>query len=66
MVRVTEAKFVKHGIKYYEMAGLSTDIKPTEGVCTGSLFLEVDTGDVHGFDEESKEWTVVCKLGGDS
>ena len=66
MVRVTESKFVKHGIKYYEMAGLSTDTKPTEGIATGSLFMEVDTGDVYGFDEESEEWMKVTALGGDS
>lgn len=59
MVRVTEAKFVRHGIKYYEYAGLSTDEKPTEGVATGSVFIEVDTANAYLYDEEGEEWEKV-------
>lgn len=43
-------------IHYVEMAGLSTDDKPTKTYATGSSFLEVDTGDVYFFDEESGTW----------
>lgn len=32
---------------YIEAACLSTDSKPTEGIATGSLCIEVDTGDVY-------------------
>ena len=41
---------------YGEWAGLSTDDKPTEGVATGSTFLEVDTGDVYAYDSEGLMW----------
>ena len=66
MVRITEKKFIKTGNIYYEFAGLSTDEKPTNGVVTGSLFLEVDTGDVYAYDEEGEEWNKIASLGGDS
>ena len=35
-----------------EYAGLSTDTKPTDGVATGAIFVEVNTGDVYFFNEE--------------
>lgn len=66
MVRVTEMKFIKTGVKYYEFSGLSDDDKPTKEVATGSLFLEVDTGDVYAYDEEGKEWNKIAALGGGS
>jgi hypothetical protein len=62
MVRVLDTKFLKTGCAYREMAGLSTDDKPTEGLATGSVFMEVDSGDVYLFDEESSEWN---KVGGE-
>jgi hypothetical protein len=46
---------------YALYAGLSTDSKPTEGIITGSLFLEADTGRVWTFDEVGALWT---KIGG--
>lgn len=42
--------------KYNEFAGLSTDDKPTVGVGTGSVFIEVDTGKVFLFNEASGSW----------
>lgn len=50
----------------YEFAGLHDDVKPTDDVITGSTFLEVDTGDVYAFDEESKTWHLIAELGGGS
>ena len=32
-----------------EYCGLSTDTKPTEGVATNALFLELNTGDFYYF-----------------
>lgn len=63
MIRVIDVKTVITGKeKCYEFAGLSTDEKPVrEDICTGSTFLEVDTGDVYFFDEESNSW---LKAGG--
>ena len=43
-------------IIYKEISGDSTDTKPTDGVCDGSLFVESDTGDVYFFNEESGDW----------
>ena len=61
MVRVTNAHDVVMGeVKYYEFAGLSTDTKQTEGVATGSLFLEVDTGNWYAFDEAGSEWNQIA------
>ena len=43
--------------KYYiEAAGLSTDVKPTQNIITGSVFIEVDTGKAYFFDEDSATW----------
>lgn len=39
------------------MAGDSNaDTKPTSGIVSGSMFIEVDTGDVYMFNEETPEW----------
>ena len=66
MVGITFNRFMSADRNYREFAGLSTDAKPTVGLITGSLFLEVDTGDVYAWDEEGSEWHKVCALGGDS
>ena len=39
-----------------EYAGISTDSKPVEGVATGAIFVEVDTGKVYFFNEASNTW----------
>lgn len=44
------------GEKTYEYRGLSTDVKPTERVGNGSIFIEIDTGKVYMFDRENTEW----------
>lgn len=44
------------GRRYVEAAGLSTDEKPTEGIVTGSRFLEVDTGNAWIWDETAQSW----------
>ena len=36
--------------------GLSTDSKPTERVGNGSIFVEIDTGDVYIFDKTNTIW----------
>lgn len=56
------------GVSYYEFSGKSTDTKPTfAGIATGSLFAEIDTGDVYAYDEEGaagSEWVLFVSLGG--
>ena len=49
---------------YYEMAGLSTDTKPVEGVAMGSKAIEVDTGDLYLFNEATGEWQKQFSLQG--
>lgn len=45
-----------------EISCLSTDTKPTEGIVTGSIATEVDTGDVYLFDEASTTWNKMCSI----
>ena len=68
MIRPIKAEFTPDGEKkYFEFAGLSSDTKPTGDLySTGSLFLEVDTGDVYAYDEAGAEWGKVASLGGDA
>lgn len=68
MIRRTNAVTATIGGKtYYEYAGLSTDTKPTgSDIATGSLFLEVDTGDVYAYDEVGATWNKIASLGGGS
>lgn len=58
------------GFIMVEAYGTSTDTKPVfAGMATGSLFLEVDKGDVYAFDEDAavgEEWTKIAALGGGS
>ena len=60
MVRILVREPQLDDIHYVELAGLSTDDKPT-GWATGSVFLEVDTGDAYLYDEVSANWN---KVGG--
>ena len=68
MVRITNTGIKINGKQYVEYAGLSTDTKPVDtGLATGSLFLEINTGDVYAFDEEGNtgsEWLKIATLGG--
>lgn len=65
MVRIIVENTFTEDKKYIEAAGLSTDTKPTSGIITGSLFLEVDTGDVYAYDETSSgTWDKIAELGG--
>lgn len=72
MVRITFQKVLTDNapltsgeyVSYIEAAGLSTDTKPEDNIATGSLFLEVDTGDVYAFDEYGGTWGKIAALGG--
>ena len=69
MVRILKKEYQNDDVNYYEFAGLSTDTKPVAGVCTGSKFIEVDTGDTYLFNEEGnsgEEWIKVTASGGGS
>lgn len=65
MVRILYERIISGSTLYIEAAGLSTDVKPTVGIATGSLFLEVNTGDVYAFEEgDSAQWDKIAALGG--
>lgn len=53
MVRILKDQVYQDEKHYIEVAGLSTDTKPTTGIVTGSVFVEVDTGDGFLFKEDS-------------
>lgn len=59
MVRILTEITVTDGKRYIEAFGLSTDSKPTSGVVTGSVFVEVNTGKVYLFDEVGSQWQEV-------
>lgn len=56
MIRTIESKLTDTNRAYVELAGLSTDTKPTDGLATGSIFTEVDTGTVFFFNDASDTW----------
>lgn len=65
MVRALVERTYAEDKIYVELACLSTDTKPTDGIVTGSLALEVDTGDVYAFAEgDSPTWNKIAALGG--
>jgi hypothetical protein len=65
MVRILKDQVFQDEKHYIEAAGISTDSKPTSGIVTGSLMLEVDTGDVYAFQEgDSPAWNKIAALGG--
>lgn len=64
---IKKSEMINHpnGEVFYllELRGLSSDEKPVEiengTIENGSVFIEIDTGDVYIFDAENKEWNVV-------
>lgn len=42
-----------------EIACLHDDTKPTTNIVTGSLALEVDTGDIYAYDESTTAWNKI-------
>ena len=66
MIRKLVENAYADGKNYVELACLSSDTKPTAGIVTGSLALEVDTGDMYAFDETGAEWDKIAALGGGS
>lgn len=44
------------GKRYIEGFGTSSESKPTQGICMGSCFIEVDTGKAFLFNETTSTW----------
>lgn len=57
-------RIISGNLKYVEISGLSTEVKPTENIATGSLFHEVDTETIYAFNATSGEWVGQIELGG--
>ena len=49
IVRFEEVEGTRTSIYYYEIAGDSSEAKPTGHIADGSIFTETDTGDVYMF-----------------
>ena len=68
-MRILNTLFVKAEqgyVRYIIAAGLSTETKPTEGIATGSVFYEVNTGDEYMYNEASGTWVKQPSSGGGS
>ena len=46
-------------ISYVEISGLAEETKPTKGICTGSKYIEADTGVQSLFNEDARTWTPI-------
>ena len=51
-------------VQMSDLYGLSTDTKPTTGLANGSMFVEVDTGKLFLFNEDTGEWSEISTGGG--
>lgn len=61
MIRIITERIISGNVKYVEGFCLSTDTKPTGGLCTGSKLTESDTGDVYLYSEkDTPEWAKVA------
>ena len=57
MIRILTERVYEGEKKYIEAVGVHDDSKPTENIVTGSVFVEVDTGDGYLFAEgDSPAW----------
>lgn len=55
------------GKSYQQIAGASTESKPTNGLITGSMFLEVDTMKLYAFNEaDGGSWGDGVQIGSGS
>jgi hypothetical protein len=65
-LKIRQISFDDTPVYYKELAGLHDDTKPTASLATGSIYLEVDTGDVYAYDEDGVQWSKIASLGGDA
>ena len=61
MIRILNQRVFEDGKLYIEGACVALDTKPTEGIVTGSVMTEADTGDVYMFyeDETTPAWAKI-------
>ena len=65
MEKLVDIEF-KGGKRYVEIACLSSETKPTEGIVTGSKAWEIDTATVYGYESSTGAWYKQAELGGGS
>ena len=63
MVTPNECRYIGFGEYWFDFVGLSTDEKPTETyncwhIYNGSLYQEMDTGELYYYDADKKTWSV--------
>lgn len=56
MREVESQIFDTTGVKYVTIFGTSSETKPTTGIITGSVYVEVDTGKAYLFSEAVSAW----------
>lgn len=54
-MRIIEQRIIEGNIKFVKIAGKSTETPPTAGICSGSMFVQVDAGIVQMFEETDGE-----------
>ena len=61
MVRILNQRVFEDGKLYIDGVCVSTDSKPTDGLVTGSVLIEADTGDVYMFyeDDTTPAWSKI-------
>lgn len=63
IAKVEKLAFNQKDPQIVELRGLSTDTKPTEiggiKVGNGSIFVEIDTGNIFLYDQENEEWKAI-------
>ena len=63
MATIIYAGRIEKGRQYVELAGLSTETKPTRGILNGSKFHELDTTKIHAYDQVNDLWRFQMQLG---
>lgn len=63
MASIIYAGRVEKGRQFVELAGLSTETKPTEGILGGSRFHELDTTKIFAYSQANDTWYFQMQLG---
>lgn len=64
MIRYKESTTYEDGKVHAELSLASTDAKPTDGIATGSVCVEANTGKTFLYDESTQTWNEVSTGGG--
>lgn len=56
---ITQNTFVNRKNPFYDIRGLSTDVKPTKNIPNGSTYIEIDTGKGYLFNKSAGTWAEI-------